>query len=271
MKPSERSRGNKAAGPFFLAFLLGCFWAGAQQAEGIPADLRGRILEEGAPVPNVHVVNLSSEAATITTEEGFFQLPVREGDTLLISAIRYQRKTLRVTRQILEASLLEIPMEPFVNELDEVVLWPYNLSGDLDRDLSNVPVEEPVTAHSLGLPNASAKRRTQAERQLIEATTGSGLIPLNPFLNALSGRTRMLKKRLARDRAYALTEEVRSRYPDSLFAGELGIPVVRIPDFMYFCEVDSAFSGLAATGDRLRMWEFLRGKSEQYRSSNGLE
>ena len=80
----------------------------------------------------------------------------------------------------------------------------------------------------------------------------------------------MLKRRLARDRAYQQTEEVRSRYPDSLFVRELGIPQIRIPDFMYFCEVDPAFKPLATSGDRLEMWDFLRGKSRVYRKNNGL-
>jgi hypothetical protein len=39
---------------------------------------------------------------------------------------------------------------------------------------------------------------------------------------------------------------------------------------MYFCEVDPAFNLLATSGDRLRMWEFLRGKSREYRKNNGL-
>jgi hypothetical protein len=236
----------------------------------LPDELRGRVLENEVGVTNVHILNLSANDATISDAQGYFAIPAKEGDTLLLSAIRYQRKTFRVDAEMLRATLLNIELEPFVNQLDEVVLFPYNLSGDLDKDLSNVPVEEEVTATSLGLPNASAKVKTQSERKLFEATTGSGLIPLNPVINAISGRTRMLKRRLARDRAYQQTEEVRSHYPDSLFVQELGIPQIRIPDFMYFCEVDPGFSSLATSGDRLGMWEFLRGKSREYRKNNGL-
>ena len=228
------------------------------------------MLEAGAGIPNVHILNLSANQATISNAEGYFEIEAGVGDTLLISAIRYQRKTFRVEEEMLRATSLTIELEPFVNQLDEVVLWPYNLSGDLDQDLSNMPVEEAVTATSLGLPNARAEVKTQSERKLFEATSGAGLIPLNPVLNALSGRTRMLKRRLARDRAYEQTQEVRSRYPDSIFVRELGIPLIRIPDFMYFCEVDPAFSSLATSADRLRMWEFLRRKSGEYRKNNGL-
>lgn len=270
MKLSEKFKRSRSAA-LFLTFILFCvFPTLAQIPDQVPDELRGRVLENEVGVTNVHILNLSANDATISDAEGYFTIPAKVGDTLLLSAIRYQRKTFLVDEEMLRATLLSIELEPFVNQLDEVVLFPYNLSGDLDKDLSNVPVEETVTAHSLGLPNANAKVKTQSERKLFEATTGSGLIPLNPVINAITGRTRMLKKRLARDRAYQQTEQVRSRYPDSLFMRELGIPQIRIPDFMYFCEVDPGFSSLATSGDRLRMWEFLRGKSREYRKNNGL-
>ncbi|MDX1333545.1 MAG: hypothetical protein R3252_10985 [Robiginitalea sp.] len=270
MKLSEKYRRSRRA-TAFLAFVFLCvFPILAQVPDRLPDELRGRILEDEEGVANVHILNLSANDATISDEGGYFTIPAKVGDTLLLSAIRYERKTFRVDAEMLRATLLTIEMEPFVNQLDEVVLFPYNLSGDLDKDLSNVPVEETVTARSLGLPNASAKVKTQSERKLFEATSGSGLIPLNPVLNAITGRTRMLKRRLARDRAYQQTEQVRARYPDSLFVRELGIPQIRIPDFMYFCEVDPEFGPLAISEDQLGMWEFLRGKSREYRKNNGL-
>lgn len=252
--------------PVFWLFIC----SGALAQDPARGDLRGRVLEDSTGVSNVHLLNLSAEQATISDQEGFFAITAREGDTVLVSAIRYERITFRITPEMLGGGLLTISLTPFVNQLDEVVLYPYNLSGDLGRDLGNLPVEEPVTAASLGLPNAYAPVKTQAERMLFEATTGGGILPLNPVLNAISGRTRMLKKRLARDRAYQQTLEVRARYPDSIFVGQLGVPALRIPDFMYYCEADPAFGPLAE-GDPLRMWEFLRKKSAEYRKNNGLE
>ena len=263
-------RSSPAYGWVALFFLLG-LKAYAQDVPQMPRELSGRINEEGIGVPNVHIINISSEEATISNADGVFTILASIGDTLLISAIRYERKSLQVSKKMLQAAMLEIPLIPFVNQLDEVVLWPYNLSGDLDQDLSNVPVDEPVTAVTLGLPNARAKVRTQTERKLFEATSGAGLVPLNPILNAISGRTKMLKRRLARDRAYQQTLEVRSRFSDSLFIEDLRIPGIRIPDFMYYCEVDPEFSRLAQLDDRLQLWDFLGRKSEEYRRNNGLE
>ncbi len=228
-------------------------------------------MEAGVGITNVHLLNLTKERATISNAEGYFAMDTQVGDTLLISALRYKRRTFVVSENMLASTTLMIELEPFVNELEEVVLRPYNLSGNLNKDLVNLDVDEPVSAVSLNLPNATAKKRTQAERQLIEATTGGGLVPLNPILNAISGRTKMLKKRLARDKAYLLTQEVRARYPDSLFVKDLRIPQIRIPDFMYFCEVDSAFAELAGRRDDLKMWDFLKVKGLEYRKTNQLD
>lgn len=271
VKPSDLNRVIKTIPFFFVVLLINPQVSRGQDAALRNRELRGRVVEAGEGITNVHLLNLSAERATITNADGYFRMDTQVGDTILISAIRYKRKTFVVTDQMLVSSGLQIEMVPFVNELQEVVVRPYNLSGRLDEDLINLNVEEPVTAASLNLPNAYAKKRTQAERQLIEAKSGGSGIPLNPILNAITGRTKMLKKRLARDQAYLQTQEVRALYPDSLFVSDIKIPQIRIPDFMYFCEMDPEFSGLADSEDRLKMWDFLKAKGLEYRKANQLD
>ncbi len=233
--------------------------------------LNGQVVHQGLAVSDVHVLNLSAGSATITDGSGNFLLPVKPGDTLLFSAVQLKRKSLTVTLDMVNSQKIVVPMEEYVNELDEVVVRPYNLSGDISRDIDQMTGSKVLVSATLGLPNAYVKPPTQAERKLFEATSGSGLVPLNPVLNAITGRTRYLKKILAAERKYAQTGKVREFYPDSLFVKDLGIPAARIDDFMYFCEVDSLFPGLVDTADQLKIWEFLKGKSLDYRKSNELE
>ncbi|MCK5443356.1 MAG: hypothetical protein KAJ23_15835, partial [Maribacter sp.] len=79
------------------------------------------------------------------------------------------------------------------------------------------------------------------------------------------------KKRIARDEKYERTQRVRAFYPDSVYQTELKVPEDKISDFMYFCEVDSAFQTVVDSHDQFRIWEFLRKKSIVYRRSNDLE
>jgi len=231
-------------------------------------ELRGKVSSADGDVAATHVLNISTHKAAITDIDGYFTLAASLHDTLVFSAIQYQRKEVIVTTQLLASISITVHLEPAVNELNEVVVMPYNLTGDLSRDMKSEPV---VVAATLGLPNAYAKKKTQSERKLNEATTGAGLVPLNPIINAITGRTKMLKERVARETTYARTERVRDFYSDSLFVKDLKIPLLKIDDFMYFCEVDPLFSAVVDTHDQIKIWEFMRKKSKVYKVNNELD
>lgn len=244
--------------------------------------LEGRVYSDDGDVAATHILNTTTERATIADTNGFFSIPAKLNDTLVFSAVQYKRKELVVTLSILESKLLLVPLEETLTELDEVVVTPYNLSGDMQNDLKNLRIAPVVTASTLGLPNAYAKKLTQSERLLWEASamkvtgTTSGLgaggaASLNPIINAITGRTKMLKNRVKRDQAYSRTERVKAFFIDSLYTAELKIPENKVDEFFYFCEVDSAFQAVVDTYDRLQIWEFLRKKSLVYRENYEME
>ncbi len=246
---------------FFLIFSLIAINASAQS---IFSKLEGKVTNINKGVPDVHVMNISSNRATITDAEGLFSISTKLNDTILFSAVQYKRKTLVVSRAMLESRSIIVPLEEFINELDEVVVRPFNLSGDLSRDMNSLNKEKVYVASTLGLPNAYVKPMTQSERKLNEATTGGGLVPINPIINAISGRTKYLKKVVATQNRYARTNRVREYYADSLFVKYLKIPENKIDDFMYFCEVDNAFSAVVDSHDKLTIWEYLKLRSNAY-------
>lgn len=246
---------------FFLIFSLIAINASAQS---IFSKLEGKVTNINKGVPDVHVMNISSNRATITDAEGLFSISTKLNDTILFSAVQYKRKTLVVSRAMLESRSIIVPLEEFINELDEVVVRPFNLSGDLSRDMNSLNKEKVYVASTLGLPNAYVKPMTQSERKLNEATTGGGLVPINPIINAISGRTKYLKKVVATQNRYARTNRVREYYADSLFVKYLKIPENKIEDFMYFCEVDNAFSAVVDSHDKLTIWEYLKLRSNAY-------
>lgn len=232
--------------------------------------LEGRVYSKEGDVAATHVLNTTTQRATITDSKGFFSIPAKLNDTIIFSAVQFKRKQIVVTVSILESKLVSIPLEDVLTELDEVVVMPYNLTGDMTRDMNRLETDPVVTASTLGLPNAYVKVPTKAERELYAATVNP-FMSFDPLINAITGRTKMLKKRVARDEKYARTQRVREFYADSVFRNDLKIPETRIDDFMYFCEVDSAFQTAVDSHDRLRIWGFLRKKSVIYRKSNELD
>jgi len=263
----------------FLCFLLfsNCCLVNAQRTK----DLTGKVTANGEDVTGVVVKNITTENATITNDEGLFEIPVHLNDTLIFLAVQYKNKVLPVASEIFNTDFVTVPLVDFVNELDEVVVSPYNLSGAIDKDIQNLTLEKDVSAEALGLPNANVKIITQSERKLQEASkmsvTGGGgfggaggAFSINPIINAITGRTKMLKKRVAVDKKYTQTQAAQASFEVIFFTQTLKIPEGNIDDFMYYCEVDTAFQKTIETGDQLKLWEFLRVKSSEYRKNNSL-
>lgn len=254
-----------------LLFFLCCTSATLVAQTQMSKTLEGRVYSDDGDVAATHVLNLTTQKATITDGNGFFSIPVKLHDTLVFSAVQYRKKTVVISLSILESKEITIGLEEAMNVLDEVTVTPYNLSGDILKDIATLQTEPVVTSSTLGLPNAYVRIPTKAERQLFEAKSGAGLIPLNPIINGLSGRTKMLKERVARNNLYARTERVRDFYADSLYQKELNIPLEKIDDFLYFCEVDDYFQYVVDSHDLFKIWEYMRKKSILYRKNNNLE
>lgn len=251
-----------------LCMLMGLS-AGAQTL--FSKKLEGRVYSKDGDVAATHVLNATAQKATITDDDGFFSIRAQINDTLVFSAVQYKRKEVVVTLSLLESKFFSVLLEDALTQLDEVIVMPYNLTGDMTLDADRLQIQPVVTASTLGLPNAYVKPPTKAQRVLFEATSGKGLVPLNPILNGISGRTKYLKKLVEIEKKYAQTERVRGFYVDSLITADLKIPKEKIDDFMYFCEVDSTFQSTVDTEDRLKIWELLKQRSLIYRENNDLD
>lgn len=243
----------------------------------VTKKLEGTVKSKNGDVAATHVLNNTSNQATITNIDGYFSLPVQLNDTLIFSAVQFKKKEFIVTQAVLVQKSLIVFLDDALTELEEVVVTPYNLTGNLNDDVDNLDIGEVVSASSLGLPNANVKPLMQSERLLREASFGPltlgtfTSVPFNPIINAITGRTKMLKKRVARDKKYARTVRVRKLYSDSLFINDLKIPKLKIEDFMWFCEIDDEFQTTVDSHDHLKIWEFLRKKSIIYRKNNELD
>ncbi|WP_343065466.1 carboxypeptidase-like regulatory domain-containing protein [Arenibacter arenosicollis] len=263
--------------PIYLVFILFGVFAQGLMAQDFSKTLEGKVYSEDGDVAATHVLNTTTKKAAITDINGFFSIAVRLNDTLVFSAVQYKRKEIVVNAGILDSKFLSIPLEESNIALDEVIVMPYNLTGELGRDMRNMDIDPVISATSLGLPNAHVKPLMQSERLLREASMGPlsiGMltsIPFNPIINAISGRTKMLKKRVARDVNYNKSQQLRTEFADSLFVLQLKIPMEKIDDFLYYCEVDANFNAIIDSQDLFAIWDFIKQKSFVYRKNNGME
>lgn len=223
--------------------------------------LKGEIANSGDN-EGIHVFNKTFHKYTITAADGSFEIEVKLNDTIVFSAVQYQLKQLIVTQEIIAKKHLYILLEEQINELDAVYIKP-KLSGDLLADTQRIKTKELFTARTLGLPNAHVKPPTPSERKLYTATHSGGGLPIDALINAISGRTKMLKKHIQLERKSNLENSVYNTFENTMLY-DFKIPKDNIHDFLYYASSDKLFSQIVKTNSNIIIYDFIKSKSKSY-------
>ncbi|CAM4351302.1 peptidase associated/transthyretin-like domain-containing protein [Zobellia nedashkovskayae] len=250
-------------------------------------SLEGHVYSKNGDVSATHVLNTTSNRATITTTDGFFDIEVQLNDTLVFSAVQFKKKEIVVTTAILGSKLLVVPLEEVLTQLEEVVVTPYSLTGDMSRDLNRVPVGSVITSQSLGLENRKARRRpdgvgeTLRLNKYLDLASGYDTVTFKPKISHnlklvriyddLSGKTKDLKKYATLEKEVGQIDEIRLFFTDFVFMNTLKIPEHKINDFLNYCMIDADFKELANAGDMASLYKLMSQKSLVYRKNNGLD
>ena len=209
-------------------FVLFSFFTivGFSQSEKI---ISGKILVKNATPSGVHIINLVNEKEVISNENGEFKILAKVDDLLVFSSLTldYQRKIIEV--EDYNAGFFTMEMTAKINQLEEVEVIRYNK----------------INAVDLGILSKKAKVYTPAERKLKAATSldptlnignmAGGSMSLDPLLNAISGRTKQLKKELQIERKEFAILKIGDLFPDEYFVSQLKIPKDYVKAFQYYC------------------------------------
>ena len=183
-----------------ISFCLICTFIYAQDTKN---TVRGKVKSESSKtsLQNVHVLNLSKVIGTITDKEGIFEINASVNDTLYFSYIGYKPLKIIVTNDLIkyEDNDLTFNLTGLALALEEVIITPYRLTGYLEIDVKNAPINSSVRYRIIGLPNLGYEggRRT---RSGISKILGAIFNPAD-FLNSLFKRNpkKMAKLRLIRE------------------------------------------------------------------------
>lgn len=236
-------------------------------------EIMGKVLSS-TEVENIHVINRAAQQFTITNTQGEFKINVSLNDTLMFSSIQHKTKHIVVDATIIALKTCVVTLEEQVNELDEVLLGKV-LTGDLISDIKNVKGDPPINFYDVGIPGYTGKLATQSERRLAEAgefkpkmllgLLGGG-VPLNPILNGISGRTKMLKNRVDIEDRESLMQSIKSRLGKDFFLSNPLDDDLKM-DFFYFCADDENFVLHCKNQTNFKILAFLRMKYKQYQEN----
>lgn len=251
---------GKTSRYFFLLF-LGCI--GLSSAQSVL--INGKVIIEDDEIEGIHIINITASKFTITKDNGEFAIPARVSDTIIFSAIKYKPKEVVVTPIMIQSKQMTVYLTELVNELDEVIVGKV-LTGDLMLDVENSDAKRDINFYDVGIPGYTGKPYTQSERRLHEATTGAGIVPLNPIINAITGRTKMLKNQIRLERLGECLNIIKSDLSETLFKDHHLEEELR-PEFFYYCLEDEGFSNICQMKNDLRTLEFLKAKLQDYKEN----
>jgi hypothetical protein len=100
--------------------------------------INGKIIVQSEDKEGVAVYNTSSNKGTATDKDGYFKISVSVNDVVQFGALQFQDFTVVISEKIINSRRLTVILVEEVNKLDEVVLLPFDLTGNFNTDLENV-------------------------------------------------------------------------------------------------------------------------------------
>ena len=163
----------------------------AQQKELV----RGKIVDasDDKPMENVNIVNLNQVFGTATNQEGAFEIPAKVNDTLHLSFLGYKSIKVRVTNDWVNfGNQTTIKLTELAFALEEVVINKLKLTGYLEIDIKQIPIQKNVRYSISGLNSGyESSPRTPS---MVTKVLGAIFNPADFLHNVFGKKPREMRK-----------------------------------------------------------------------------
>lgn len=221
---------NNSVLPLLLLFLTQLITAQGSDEKWV----KGQITSDAIPLEGVNITNTLNKISVVSDKYGAFSVLAKEGDVLAFSAVNCEPLRKFISKQEFNSGSIIVNMTTRNIELDEVVI--------------NKHPE--ISAENMGIIPRDQIKLTPAERRL--QTAGDfkpihllgllgGLLAVDPILNAINGRTKMLKKEVTVEKKEFLMAKLEVLFEDKYYIEKLKIPEEEIRGFQYYCVEDADF------------------------------
>ncbi|WP_128755238.1 carboxypeptidase-like regulatory domain-containing protein [Aquimarina sediminis] len=253
---------------FVVIFLMGYF--GISQEGDF---LRGKVKIDASKSEVINILNITRREGTINDKAGFFEIKSKVGDTIVFSSIGYQKKAHVVRKKDIKQADLEIVLEVKVNELEEVRVSRYNLSGEVKEDIDRIKTYE----DNLPLFDAKELDETPFIHEKGAGTVKNivlrdemAITPVN-FIAVGRMVASLFKKKGGKRQKKTYSSKLSDFYRGDFFITELKIPKTEVYDFIDFLNDDTMTKEVLESGNELRILEFLIDQSKVFKSKDGLD
>jgi CarboxypepD_reg-like domain len=237
------------------------------------------IVPKGDEREGINIYNVSSQKGTVTDAEGKFSLEVAANDRVLITAIQFQSFTVIVDEGVVGKKMMRVFMNPAINQLDEVVVSPYDLSGNINVDVKRMKVyNSPNYDLSYETLNYDYEF-TQDRQSSIEGNAAEDALNSEGMQNGLNFISifGVLAKAIfpAKERknstqslnnGQVIFTALQQRYSQQYYAETFGIPIEKVDDYIYFASENAITPHLLKSKNEIELLQVLFEQSILYKA-----
>lgn len=235
--------------------------------------LKGQIVVNELEPEAINIVNLTKEIGTISGKSGYFEIPANPGDVVVFSSVQFTLKRLKITEEQLRSGHYKVFLEPEVNRLDEVHISQNSLTGDIRKDIKEIPTYEKnlpfwnaQQLKQMGVARPNDAQSPVENTVLKTGNEGAGVsIDLVEFIQAISS---VFQKKNKKDSTEITISQY---YKEEFFIKELKIPAMEFYNFMDFLDQETEIQTILSTKDGLKILEYLMLQSNIFRDKYNIQ
>lgn len=223
----------------------------------------------------VSIFNLNTNRGTVSNDAGEFRLQVGINDSIRISAIQFQGFTVIINEGVVNSGQLNINVTEVVNELPEVYVSPYDLSGNVQVDIARLPVvTTPDTLNGMQVQNMYFEADAAPDSQsppynTAVATYQTRLVNGLNFVNLFKALLISRRQEQIQRPSASLEMDVRELYGDEFFKENLNLEIDQINEFIYYADENGLEERMLKQGNELELIDFLIEQSKKYKKQRG--
>ncbi|MDO5105939.1 carboxypeptidase-like regulatory domain-containing protein [Capnocytophaga sp.] len=213
-------------------------------------------------MPNVHILNLNKVIGTTTDNNGNFTIRASVNDTLYLSFLGHKSMKVFVTNDMIRFTGTKIGMTELAYALEEVVITPYKLTGFLDIDAKNIPINE---NKRYSISNLEIGYESKASASAVGRVFSAIFNPADLLYRTFGSRGQEMKKlRKIRD-DNKLSDALAQKYDRETLLELLQISRSELEDIIRSCNYSSDF---IMSANDLQILEAISNCYEEYRVLN---
>lgn len=215
------------------------------------------------PMQSVHVVNLNQVIGTITNEEGKFSIRATVNDTLYFSYLGFKSQKIRVTNDMFKFKETKIALTELAYALEEVIVSPYQLTGYLEIDVKNLPIN---TAYQYSISGLSKSYEGGSKSpSAVSKVLGAILNPADLLRNLFGKRPNQMRKLRLIKEDDEIRDLLASKFDRETLTELLQLEKVDIEDILSNCNFSNSF---ITTANDLQILDAVSSCYEEYKVLN---